>query len=46
MLIKIFSFIFYITVICPLAFWYKIIGRDVLRLRLDKDAKTYWENYE
>ncbi|HUW20660.1 MAG TPA: SxtJ family membrane protein [Sedimentisphaerales bacterium] len=33
---------FYFLLITPLAFFFRLIGRDPLRRKRDADAKTYW----
>ena len=33
----------YFLVITPVALWFKIIGRDALAMRIDKNAETYWQ---
>ena len=35
----------YYGVITPVAFLFRLIGRDALRRRFDRNAPTYWEPY-
>jgi cell division protein FtsW (lipid II flippase) len=37
-----FGLVFFL-VITPVALWFKIIGRDALKLKIDRQAETYWE---
>lgn len=30
----------------PIALVFKILGRDLMKRKIDKDAKSYWEDYE
>ena len=34
--------IFFVLVISPVGFFFKIIGRDILNRKLDREAATYW----
>lgn len=34
--------IFFFLVITPVALFFKLIGRDALTRKVDRDAKTYW----
>lgn len=38
--------IFFFLVITPVGLFFKIIGRDALRRKLDRSAPTYWEEKE
>jgi hypothetical protein len=35
----------YFAVFTPIALAFRLIGRDALRRKLDRQAKTYWEPY-
>jgi hypothetical protein len=37
--------IFYYLVLTPVALFFKLIGRDLLKRRFDKNAPTYWVRY-
>jgi len=37
-----FAAVFFL-VITPVALLFKVIGRDALKLKIDKQADTYWE---
>jgi len=37
-----FAVVFFL-VITPVALWFKIVGRDALHRRIDKNAETYWQ---
>jgi hypothetical protein len=38
-------FIVYAVVIVPVGLWFKVTRRDLMRRRLDPEAKSYWEDY-
>jgi len=33
----------YLLMFTPMALWFRLIGRDAMRRRLDPEAVTYWE---
>lgn len=37
--------LFYFGVITPVAIVFRLIGRDALKRKFDRDATTYWEAY-
>lgn len=34
--------VFFFLVITPVALWFRLIGRDALHRKFDREAKTYW----
>lgn len=43
---KIIMFVLYFGVFTPVALILKVIGKDLLSKRIDKNAQTYWEERE
>ena len=39
-------FILFYIVITPIGFFLKLMGKDFLRLKFDKNSKSYWETRE
>lgn len=37
--------VLYVLVIVPVGLWFKVVKRDLMRRRLDPDARSYWEEY-
>ncbi len=44
--IRILLFIMYFFVFTPFAFWFRLIGRDRLKMKMKKNAITYWDTYD
>lgn len=44
--ITIFLSLIYFLIFTPLAFIFKLTGRDVLKLKKVSDQNTYWEDYD
>ncbi len=34
--------IFFVVVLCPVGFFFKLIGRDALHRKIDRSASSYW----
>ena len=34
--------VFFFVVITPVALWFRLIGRDALHRKIDREAETYW----
>lgn len=39
-------FILYYVIITPIGIFLKLIGKDFLRIKIDKNSKSYWEKRE
>ena len=35
----------YTVVVVPVGVWFKLSGRDAMRRQIDREAKSYWEDY-
>jgi hypothetical protein len=35
----------YVLVVVPVGLWFKLVRRDVMRRKLDRQATSYWEDY-
>ena len=43
---RVILFILYFVIITPIGIFLKLIGKDFLRLKIDKSSKSYWETRE
>jgi hypothetical protein len=39
-------FIAFVLFFVPIALIFKVLGRDLMKRKIEKDSKTYWEDYE
>jgi len=44
MIVKVLLILFFYAVLSPIAFFFKLIGRDKLKRKVDPDCETYWED--
>jgi hypothetical protein len=43
---RVILFILYYVIITPIGIFLKLIGKDFLKLKIDKSSKSYWETRE